>query len=409
MNCFRRVSRFSILKAFPIAAFVAVIAAMTLAIPQPAQAQTYTVLHEFAGKPTDGAFANGELTHDSAGNFYGTTLVGGANGFGTVFKMDPSGEITILHSFAEYDSNGLYPEAGLLLDEQDNLYGTTPEAVFRLSPENDMIKRLHMFGLGNDGGGTRSRMVTNKGDLYFVTPGADGDVCSDLGDCGRILKMTKGGTETVLYAFTGGADGAIPEGLVRDSAGNLYGVALTNVTAQGAGTVFTLDTAGVFTVLYTFTGGADGGTPVGRLTIDANGNLHGVTRSGGDPTCNCGVVFRLDSSGHETVVHKFFGGGGGSVPLVGLLDVGGVLYGTTAGGGDVACSGGCGVLYEISKTGKYTVLHRFGGLAGNNGAGSISGALTLGSDGSIYGATYSGGISCTENNQGCGTIFKYTP
>jgi uncharacterized repeat protein (TIGR03803 family) len=372
------------------------------------QAQTYTIVHSFAGKPNDGAFANGEVTQDSAGNFYGTTEEGGTDEDGSVFKMDAGGEVTILYSFTD-GSDGRAPQAGLLLDTQDNLYGTTQEAVFRLSPENDAFKTIHMFGIGNDGGGTRSRMVTNKGDLYFVTPGADGDVCSDLGDCGRILKMTKGGTETVLYAFTGGADGAIPEGLVRDSAGNLYGVALTNVTAQGAGTVFKLDTAGVFTVLYTFTGGADGGTPVGRLTIDANGNLHGVTRSGGDPTCNCGVVFRLDSSGHETVVHKFFGGGGGSVPLVGLLDVGGVLYGTTAGGGDVACSGGCGVLYEISKAGKYTVLHRFGGLAGNDGAGSISGALTLGSDGSIYGATYSGGISCTENNQGCGTIFKYTP
>ena len=135
------------------------------------QAQTYTVLHEFAGKPTDGAFANGELTEDSDGNFYGTTGEGGANGVGTVFEMDANGEVTILHSFAN-DSNGLYPQAGLLLDSQDNLYGTTQEAVFRLSPENDAFKTIHMFGIGNDGGGTRSRMVTNKGDLYFVTPGA---------------------------------------------------------------------------------------------------------------------------------------------------------------------------------------------------------------------------------------------
>src|SRR6202035_2824707 len=121
---------------------------------------------------------------------------------------------------------------------------------------------------------------------------------------------------------------------------------------------------------YAFTGGSDGGTPVGRLTMDTNGNIHGVTRSGGDPKCNCGVVFRLDSNGNETVVHRFFSGGGGSIPLVGLLDVGGVLYGTTAGGGDSACGGGCGVLYEISKTGQYTVLHRFGGLAGSDGAAS---------------------------------------
>ena len=102
-------------------------------------------------------------------------------------------------------------------------------------------------------------MVTNKGDLYFVTGSNSGDVCVQVGEgCGRILKMTKGGTETVLYTFTGEADGGSPQGLVRDAAGNLYGVASQNFTGPGAGTVFKLDTAEVFTVLYTFTGGADG-------------------------------------------------------------------------------------------------------------------------------------------------------
>jgi uncharacterized repeat protein (TIGR03803 family) len=397
------VRRFRISRFFSAAFCFATLCSLLIA---PAQAQTYAVLHEFAGKPNDGAFANGELTQDSAGNFYGTTASGGANDYGTIFKMDQEGEVTIVHSFAD-DGNGGGPLGGLLLDGQGNLYGTTAETVFRFDTNSNALKTLHEFGLGDDGGGTNSRMVTINGDLYFVT-GSNGANCVNSG-CGRILKMTKGGTETVLYTFTGGTDGALPQGLTRDSAGNLYGVALENFTAPGAGTVFKLDTAGVFTVLYTFTGGADGGFPRGRLIIDASGNLHGVTYQGGDSKCDCGAVFRLDSSGHETVVHKFFGGGGGSYPLVGLLDVGGVLYGTTAGGGDFACTGGCGVLYQISKTGKYTVLHRFGGLAGSDGAGSESGALMLGSDGSIYGATYFGGISCTENSQGCGTIFKYTP
>src|SRR6202035_3638543 len=123
----------------------------------------------------------------------------------------------------------------------------------------------------------------------------------------------------------------------------------------------------VFSVLYTFTGGSDGGAPIGRLTMDTNGNIHGVTSSGGDPSCNCGVVFRLDASGNETVLHKFFGRGGGSFPGVGLLDVSGSLYGTTFNGGDLTCNApvGCGVLYQIGKDGQYSVLHRFTGIPGD--------------------------------------------
>jgi uncharacterized repeat protein (TIGR03803 family) len=127
--------------------------------------------------------------------------------------------------------------------------------------------------------------------------------------CGTIFKVTTGGHETVLYRFSGGSDGAHPQGVIRDSAGNLYGVDEFNITAPGAGTVWKLDAAGVFSVLYTFTGGADGGIPMGRLIRDdTNGTLRGVTASGGDPACNCGVVFSVDATGNEKVIHKFFGG-----------------------------------------------------------------------------------------------------
>jgi uncharacterized repeat protein (TIGR03803 family) len=380
-----------------------------------AQAQ-YSVVYSFAGAPNDGAFANGELTQDAEGNFYGTTQRGGTGNGGTVFKLDSTGAVTILGSLGAANVNvGVLPEGGLLLDTEGNFYGTTTSGgpgggegtVFRLSPSNT-LKSLHTFGYGNSGGGPFSRLVTRNGYLYGIA--ANG---GDYG-YGTIFQMTKGGTETVLYSFTGGADGAYPQGIIRDSVGNLYGVARSNVSSSGAGTVWELDTSGILSVLYTFTGGEDGGQPVGRLIRDGNGNIHGVTFSGGDPACNCGVVFRLDASGNETVLHKFYGYGGGANPYVGLLDVGGVLYGTTLDGGDGACSPpdqGCGVLYQIGRTGQYTVLHRFAGSSVGDGDSSTVGALTLGPDGNVYGSTWYGGTgNCADGfHPGCGVIFKYTP
>jgi len=387
-----------------------------IALPT-AHAQTYTVVYSFTGTPNDGAFANGELIQDAEANFYGTTVRGGVGNSGTIFKLDASGVESTLQSFGASNVNaGGLPEGGLLLDTEGNLYGTNTAGgpgggagtVFKFAT-NNALKSLHSFGFGEDGSQPRSRPVTINGDLYGVTF-----------DGGAIFKMTKGGTETILHTFTGGADGNLPQGLIRDSAGNLYGVASAggaqvNCFSQSAcGTVWKFDTSGVFTVLYTFTGGTDGGIPVGRLILDsADGSLRGTTEIGGDPTCDCGVVFRVDSSGNETVIHKFFGNGGGMKLLTGLLDVDGTLYGTTPLGGDPSCNSGsgCGVLYRISKTGQYTVLHRFGGAAVGDGAQSEIGSLSLGADGSIYGATWYGGTGtdCSGPLPGCGVIFRYTP
>jgi uncharacterized repeat protein (TIGR03803 family) len=387
-----------------------------------AHAQTYTVIHSFLGAPSDGGYGNGEMITDSAGNLYGSTFEGGVGGGGTVFKLDPNGTVTLLTSFSQ--SKSANPDGGLLRDLQGNLYGATASGVgsgtiYKLDTSGN-IKTLHVYGLGKDGAGPQSRLVTKNGDLYGITVGG-GTFSNCTGGCGTIFKMTKGGTETILYNFTGGADGGHPQGLVEDASGNLYGVASTGgaqvkcLSQNGCGTVWKLDTAEAFSVLYTFTGGADGGYPVGRLVRDAFGNIHGVTYLGGDPTCNCGVVFRLDSSGQETIIHEFFGGGGGSYPFIGLLDVGGTLYGTTLGGGISTCPphpDGCGVLYKIGTTGQYTVLHRFGGVTAGDGDNSNIGALTLGVDGSIYGATWYGGsgTTCSSGTTfGCGVIFRYTP
>ena len=218
-------------------------------------------------------------------------------------------------------------------------------------------------------------------------------------------KSAQAQTLKVLYTFAGGNDGGNPVGgLIGDAKGNLYGTTCCDGT-HGAGTVFILDMAGKETVLYNFTGGADGNQPFADLIRDAKGNLYGTTFwGGGSAPCNggngCGVVFRLDTTGKETVLHAFTGtGGDGANPYDGLVqDPNGNLYGTTVyGGSSGACSGGCGVVFEVTEAGKEEVLHSFS--AGTDGANPYAG-LVRDAEGNLYGTTNSGG------SYGEGTVFK---
>jgi uncharacterized repeat protein (TIGR03803 family) len=413
MICLQRRPRISIRRTLAITAIGGAIAAIALAAAPPAHAQTYTVLHNFntvLGE-SEGSYPNGDMIQDSDGNLYGTTNSAGSS----VFRLDPSGALTVLYGLG-CGHTGCEPVAGLFRDPEGNLYGTASRgagpygAIFKLDT-NNVYSRLHKFLSGADGAAPDSKLVSINGELYGTTLYGGGPGCFQNYGCGTIFKITKSGLLTILYRFTGGADGAYPQSLIRDSAGNLYGVAASNVTAPGGGTVFKFDTSAIFSVLHTFGlgNGDDGSYPVGRLTRDTNGDIHGVTQYGG--SC-CGVVFRLDADGNETIVHDFFGREGGANPTGGLLDVGGVLYGTTSRGGDLTCYltsvGGCGVLYRISKTGEYTVLHQFVGAPGD-GAWPLYGGLTLGADGSIYGTTRKGGSGTYCAAHGCGVIFKYTP
>ncbi len=195
-------------------------------------------------------------------------------------------------------------------------------------------------------------------------------------------------TYSVLYSFKGGADGQVPMGsLIRDAAGNLYGTTFTGGVPD-RGTVFKLDSTGNETVLYTFSG-ADGGNPFAGMIRDAAGNLYGTTGNGGVFTCygipgGCGTVFKLDPTGTLTVLHSF-DGSDGSGPFAGLVyDNEGNLYGTTAQGGDLTCDGGntCGVVFKLDKKGVLTVLHTFtGGADGNN----PSATLIRDAGGNLYG------------------------
>jgi uncharacterized repeat protein (TIGR03803 family) len=205
-----------------------------------------------------------------------------------------------------------------------------------------------------------------------------------------VFKLDTTGTETVLHSFSG-ADGAGPRaGLLRDAAGNLYGTTYYG-GAFDYGTVFKLDTTGTETVLHSFTGGNDGGGPCSGLLRDAAGNLYGTTLFGGLP--GSGTVFKLDTTGTETVLHNFFDNPDGRYPFAGLVgDAAGKLYGTTQYGGTY----GKGTVYKLDKAGRGTVIHSF---SGPDGA-TPSAGLILDRSGNLYGTTYAGGAS------DMGIVFK---
>jgi uncharacterized repeat protein (TIGR03803 family) len=331
------------------------------------QAGNETVLYAFKGVP-DGAYPLGVLTSDSAGNLYGTTVGGGKYNVGTVFKLDPSGNETVLHSFSFNKSDGAYPQAGVVRDAGGNLYGTaesgadTCGVVFKINPiRNGTV--LYSFTGGSDGCTPSTRLIRDSlGNLYGTTQ------VGGPHNGGVVYKVDPAGNETVLYAFTGGADGDQPSSPVtRDSDGNLYGTTSSG-GKYSSGTVYKVDPSGNETVLYNFGGLADGRYPVGDVVRDEAGSLYGTTSAGGGSP-SFGVAYKLDASGNQTVLHTFTNGADGGMPTSGLVrDSAGNLCGTTGTGG----VNNNGVVFKIGLAGKEHVLHAF---TGADGATTFAGVI----------------------------------
>jgi len=301
-----------------------------------------TVLHSFSGGPKDGSFSIAGLVRDAAGNLYGTTAYGGAFGYGTVFKIAENGGETVLYSFGAHKNDGRYPSAGLLLDSKGNLYGTTQQGgssgfgtVFKLDPEgNETV--LHSFaGNPTDGEYPVQGLIQDAtGNLYGAT-----ELGGTFND-GTIFKVDTKRHETVLFSFTGNAGGNYPfGGVVRDSAGNFYG-ALAYGSNQ-IGVLFKVSPAGKETVLHTFSGG-DGAYPSASLVRDSKGTLYGTTEFGG--ANGGGVVFSLSSAGTFSVLHSFAGSDGAYVLTSLFIDHAGNLYGTTTEGG----ANGQGTVFKLT-------------------------------------------------------------
>jgi len=252
---------------------------------------------------------------------------------------------------------------------------------------------LYSFTGGTDGGDPRAALVQDaQGNLYGTTSagGAYG--------AGTVFRVDTTGKETVLYSFTGGADGGDPGCVLLDAQGNLYG-ATESGGAYGPGTVFKLDTAGAETVLYSFTGGADGGAPLGGVVQDGQGNLYGSTMSGG--TYNWGTVFKVDTTGTETVLHSFGASGDGVQPSGIVQDGQGNLYGATYYGGAYGKNPGQGgTVFKVDMTtGQETVLYSFP-LVDRYYPQMPNGGLALDAQGNLYGTTIEG------NHNLFGTVFE---
>jgi len=302
-------------------------------------------LYSFTGQG-DGNYPNA-LIMDKSGNLVGTTQQGGdpdcdMSGCGVVFEVAPDGTETVLYTFHGGNDGG-QPLAALLPDGKGGFYGTASGAgahrlglVFDLSSKGKETV-LHAFAGGSDGDGPQSALVADRsGNLYGTTKQGGGSGCSSFG-CGTIYEVTPTGAETVLYAFKGDADGANPvASLIRDKAGNLYGTTgfggdVGGCGGTGCGTVFKLSSHGALKVLFTFTGGNDGGQPVANLVSGANGDLYGTTLFGGPD--GYGVVFSVAADGKEHVLHTFTDGDDGAYPWGALLKVGNKFVSTASGGG----------------------------------------------------------------------------
>jgi uncharacterized repeat protein (TIGR03803 family) len=374
-----------------------------------------TVIYSFAGGHTPGTYGPvASLIADASGGLYGTTLNGGSqtgvcaalSGCGGVFKLthNPSGGYTesLLYTL-QGGADGAGPYADLFLDSSGALYGTTA------------------YG----GSGTCVYGGQNFG-------------------CGTVFKLTPGGsgvyTESVIYSFQGGSDGAVPiAGVVGDAHGGLFGTTQAGGDASGDGTIFKLvPTASGYKkrTLHQFHGCStpslpcDGSSPAGDLYADASGTFFGTTLYGGAHKCLdnnlCGTVYRLipnvsnPRAYHENIVYNFTGGSDGESPVGALIaDSHGALYGATGLGGGASASAcnlgsivrGCGTVFKLTpgvahpKHYKESVLYAF--KSNPDGALPQAGVIADAS-GALYGTTQLGGKTPTGIG-GCGAVFKLTP
>jgi uncharacterized repeat protein (TIGR03803 family) len=390
----------------------AVLGAVLLIASRPARAQVETTLYNFTGG-SDGAYASSSLISDGAGNFYGTTALGGlpcpsdSRGCGTVFELSPDSyggwKETVLYAFTGQPDGAVPYLAPVIFDKAGNLYGTTSEGgafnrgvVFELSPVGSGWTETVLYSFTGQGDGARPTaglIMDAPGNLYGTTAG-------DNNGPGSVFELSPSGVDwTMQMIYQVLSSG----GLTMDTAGNLYGTAFNAVFELSPNRNGSWNP----TVLHTFTGyPQDGMDAQGALLFDQGGNLFGVTYSGGAK--NNGTVYKLSPGPNgqwtEKTLHSFKDGKDGRQPWAGVtLDASGNIYGTTARGGALGPKHQ-GTVFELLVSGgegdyKERVLYSFLGPNGTNPYG----IPVLDSTGNLYGTTALGG---TSNS---GVVFEVTP
>ncbi len=326
---------------------------------------TETAIYSFAGG-NDGGFPQGGLVADAKGaKMYGLTTSDGADHNGVIFEIERvngSWTQTPIYTFTGGADGGV-PQAGLMIDSNGNLYGTTYQGGNAQAP---------------NGYGTVFKLRRYKGTWKYI----------------------------VLWTFSGGNDGGWPSGrLTMDAAGNIYGTATEGGTGV-VGNVFELSQpqnggkTWTESVLYNFTGNNDGGEPMGNVLLGSDGNIYGTTAGYGE--YNNGVVYKLtpnNGTWTQSILHAFQGGSDGEVPRDGLIqDANGTLYGTTAGFAE-----SYGNVFSLATDGSnYNVLYNVPKCSCFTGNGPWQ-TVSMDSTGALYGATLADGDNAN------GTIFKLTP
>src|SRR5207248_3353836 len=373
----------------------------------------------FSCEEDEGEYADTDLETDSAGNIYGTTVLGWDFGSGTVFKLShtSTGWVqTVLYSFTS-GADGGEPYKGVTIDRQGNLYGTAVSGgsgsceggcgvVYKLTNSGGTWTQtvIHAFTGGDDGSGPGARVTVDRnGDIYGMTP------TGGTYGVGTIYKIhPDAGTWDfqVVHTFTGGADGSSGSaGRMLLNHGRLYGAATTG-GVYGSGVIFQLTPTPVgewdFKTLYSFHGQPDGSFPYGALLRAAAGNFYGTTYYGGRN--GIGAVYELTprpiGEWRERVIYSFQNGSDGNSPISNLVrDAGGNLYGTTSEGGL-----GSGTIFKLSPIsgGQWTetLVHSF---AGPPDGGFSYNGMVVDRFGNFYGATVHGGTA----DDGC--VYQFTP
>ena len=389
---------------------------MGYGMAQMADAQTYSVLHNFNGGG-DGANPLAGVTLDSAGNLYGTASAGGARGCGTVYRIAASGgAFALLYSFQGQSwgqTDGCSPYARVVFGPDGNLYGTTRAGgngngcrelhgcgtVFSVKPSPG-TQELVLYRFGTyDGSDPFYGDVAfdQSGNLYGTTRNGGANLQ------GAVYKLTPNSgpwTETVVYSFQATPDGAAPmNGVTVDTTGNLYGTTSAGGT-NGWGTLFELKPSGsgwTEAVLHSFLGGSDGLTPTGNPFLDGAGHLYGATQSGG---IGAGIAFELIPAGggvwNLNTLYDFSGATFGGSYRTLAMDNAGNLYGTAAADG-AHQQGSVFKLTWTNGTWVYTPLYSF---TGGSDGGAPYGGLVIDANGSIYGTASAGGAN------GYGVVFE---